>query len=656
MPYLLEKIVEKVVIMPQVVEIIKYVHEIVEESTLGVATGVDINISEVRYKELYGQVRIHFEGVLVELRKLKIQTPGLKIQIDIIETFLIELDKLIQFPKFYEVEKEKIVEKIVNQPILVPTLTSDSIKTETSYAVLIDQLVAEIKRIKNTNPNVNLQLNEDVTLMFFSDLLDGNKLQSVSADLGAQLKSYKESQKSKLFSLGTTWTNEHNLMINTILDERFTMANVIKQANLEVEKSKSIADQRLHGYKMLRQNYTLSQTKLENLERELGVITKNFENNSSVSGELRRLFVGIDEIRSTLTIDPKTLKTEEFVQVLGDIKGSGDGYIRLQSAFRSLEVENQLLRDKYVKWQKTIPNAGILSDKERIIENLSRQIAGLTTDVSMLRSQPSTSVNVSSNVQEYEIKIRTLNSRIQELESQLRTQRVDYEGQLRQKANLVRELEERLASVKIDDSRATGIQSSGVEKMTSSQHSNSSGSQLASSYTTSNISSNVSQTGGLKTYGTYGTSGTDITPTTYAGGNSSTTQGAATTSTYKSSSYGATGGLSGSGVGVSGGATYGQPATSTYATSGATGLATSGATYGAATGATTTLGSSGTYGSATGAGSSSGTRYSTSTSGVAVTSGTPTSVSAASGQASGQSGASGTGASYTPYTSYYKKP
>ena len=62
-PYLMEKIVEKIVIMPQVVEVLKYIHEIVEEETLGVAIGADVNVSEIRYKELYAQIRIHFEGL-----------------------------------------------------------------------------------------------------------------------------------------------------------------------------------------------------------------------------------------------------------------------------------------------------------------------------------------------------------------------------------------------------------------------------------------------------------------------------------------------------------------------------------------------------------------------------------------------------------------
>ena len=57
-----------------------------------------------------------------------------------------------------------------------------------------------------------------------------------------------------------------------------------------------------------------------------------------------------------------------------------------------------------------------------------------------MKSKSQVSVNVQGNTQEYEIKIRTLNSKIQELESQIRTQKVDYEGQLRSKNTLVREL------------------------------------------------------------------------------------------------------------------------------------------------------------------------------------------------------------------------
>ena len=112
----------------------------------------------------------------------------------------------------------------------------------------------------------------------------------------------------------------------------------------------------------------------------------------------------------------------------------------MQSAFRALQEENYLLREKYVRWQKELPNATVLEDKERIITSLTRQITDQATEIASLRSQPVTNVNVSANTQEFEIKIRTLNSRIQELESQLRTQKVDYEGQLRSRQQYIREL------------------------------------------------------------------------------------------------------------------------------------------------------------------------------------------------------------------------
>ena len=89
--------------MPQVVEVLKYVHEIVEEQSLGVAVGVDITIQEARYKELYSQIRIHFETVLIELRKLRVNNPAIKIQIDIIEIFLIELEKMMSFQRIVQV-------------------------------------------------------------------------------------------------------------------------------------------------------------------------------------------------------------------------------------------------------------------------------------------------------------------------------------------------------------------------------------------------------------------------------------------------------------------------------------------------------------------------------------------------------------------------
>lgn len=375
-PHILEKIVEKIVIMPQVVEVLKYVHEIVEEETLGVAVGVDISVQEARYKELYGQIRIHFETVLVELRKLRVNNPALKIQIDIIEAFLVELEKIMQFQRIVQVEKEKIVEKEVNVPVLVPTRDSVSIKNDLSMTILVEKLIGELKRIKSQNSNIQLNLDEDIQLIFFTELFGGNV--DMREEISAQLKSYRETAYSKLYSLGKSWSTDHEIMFNTILQERFAMANMVKHANLEIEKSKSIADQRLEGYRILKQATDVFQAKVDTFEKELNVLIGNYKGDSRVESELRGLLRGVGDIRNVIKEDVRKIYIEEPVAMLGEIHGSDGNFLRLQSAFRELERENQVLRERYVKLQSSQPSMTASEDKERIISSLRSQIASLT--------------------------------------------------------------------------------------------------------------------------------------------------------------------------------------------------------------------------------------------------------------------------------------
>jgi hypothetical protein len=160
-----------------------------------------------------------------------------------------------------------------------------------------------------------------------------------------------------------------------------------------------VSDQRLEGFRVLRQAFTLLTTRLENFEKELQTISNGFQNNQQVSGELRRLFTSLGDIKSVITSNVRTIQVEEPITILGDIHGDGEGYLRLQSAFRALTQENVLLRDKYVRWQKELPSTSLLADKERIIAGLSKQIVELSNEIATLRSQGSVSVNVSPNTE-----------------------------------------------------------------------------------------------------------------------------------------------------------------------------------------------------------------------------------------------------------------
>jgi hypothetical protein len=200
----------------------------------------------------------------------------------------------------------------------VPTKDSVSIRNELALSVLVEKLIGEIRGIKQSNPNLKLNLDEDLQLIFFSEAFNNGAL---SADLNAQLRSYKESQYNKLFSLGKTWTGDHEVIVNTILEERFSMANMVKHANLEIEKAKTIADQRLEAYRALKQTNTVLQSKFENFEREFGVVSKSLSGNQAVSGELQRLFLNLNDLRDVLQVDSRSLHLDETTYVLGDIHG-----------------------------------------------------------------------------------------------------------------------------------------------------------------------------------------------------------------------------------------------------------------------------------------------------------------------------------------------
>ncbi len=151
--------------------------------------------------------------------------------IDIIETYMIELDRLIQYPRFITVEKE--VEKKVDVPraVLVPTKDENSLRNEVALSLLVEKLIGELRNIKQTNPNLKFNLDEDLQLIFFSDAFGGSKL---NESLTSQLRSYRESQYNRLRSLGSNWGNDHDIFISSILDDRFALANSIKNANLEI--------------------------------------------------------------------------------------------------------------------------------------------------------------------------------------------------------------------------------------------------------------------------------------------------------------------------------------------------------------------------------------------------------------------------------------
>lgn len=89
----------------------------------------------------------------------------------------------------------------------------------------------EIRRIRRENPSLQLNLSEDTLLIF---LLETNGVSSVNLanSFKDSLQEYINNSLRKLTTLEGEWVNENALMVNTVIEERFIVANLIKQSNL----------------------------------------------------------------------------------------------------------------------------------------------------------------------------------------------------------------------------------------------------------------------------------------------------------------------------------------------------------------------------------------------------------------------------------------
>ena len=142
-PVYSERIVERVVLLPQIIEILKHVHDISEIHKLGVAVGVDIDVHRRDYLLVCRTLRESLEKIRLSLRgNIQFQA-----QLALIDELLPLILQLIEFPTIVQVSKE--VEKIVEKPVLVPTRDQDAIDREVASTTLIEKLVAELKRLRS---------------------------------------------------------------------------------------------------------------------------------------------------------------------------------------------------------------------------------------------------------------------------------------------------------------------------------------------------------------------------------------------------------------------------------------------------------------------------------------------------------------------------
>lgn len=106
--------------------------------------------------------------------------------------------------------------------------------------------MAELMRIQNSNPNVRMNLDKDVLKIFasdfkYKDMFEGKGQFNINAELGVLYNQYD----GILEALGgSELSADQQLLYTSALQEKLIMGTVVREANIEIDKVKSISKEK----------------------------------------------------------------------------------------------------------------------------------------------------------------------------------------------------------------------------------------------------------------------------------------------------------------------------------------------------------------------------------------------------------------------------
>jgi hypothetical protein len=195
-PYVIEKIVEKITIMPQIVEVLKYVHELAEEDNINILMDLDVEVNE--YQKISSGLDRELEPFLDDLRRMKASSPQNASRIDGIERYVQLLRRYLKHPKLFEKIKEVKSDPIKEIVRVQASQSPEEARQELAKTLLIDQLISGIKEIsadpKYKGIDLSRYLGPDVMSMF--DIVFTGSVSQVNETLNNHLKGSSASMKS----------------------------------------------------------------------------------------------------------------------------------------------------------------------------------------------------------------------------------------------------------------------------------------------------------------------------------------------------------------------------------------------------------------------------------------------------------------------------
>lgn len=207
-------------------------------------------------------------------------------------------------------------------------------------------------------------------------------------------------------------------MLSTILQERFTMSSTINQANIEIEKAKAISTRNANALKELENKWIPLQKRIREQQE---VLNRLLTNNPTLKEypDLVTLARDLDAIvaGSNLVFEPLTVLDTKFEV------GTGTNWNRAIARINELETAYALMSTKLIDAEKgAASRAPIDTASQATIQMLRTENDRLAKEMDSLKRNASMSSSSTTQItSDYESKLRTSSSKIQELENELRS-------------------------------------------------------------------------------------------------------------------------------------------------------------------------------------------------------------------------------------------
>ena len=141
-PQYIERVVEKIILIPQIVEVEKKCYMIEEINNL-IAKEVDLEVHTADYRQKIDALKASLDITIQEIGKNRgSNTNDLKAQLQSFRQILFSVDKM---PKIVEKVKEVFVEVEKDRPVLIPVFNSEQ---ETALLLIIKDLISGLSKLK----------------------------------------------------------------------------------------------------------------------------------------------------------------------------------------------------------------------------------------------------------------------------------------------------------------------------------------------------------------------------------------------------------------------------------------------------------------------------------------------------------------------------